>query len=247
MLRELGDDRPLDQIDILDLHAIQNRLADTPSFEIHISRTPCRLCVKFVRLLSEISGLPMIICVGTVVTENQAPVVIPKSLREMTQSREEHREELEKFGPVPPEWPADLHRVFAERDGAQRGREATISVELLEMRENHESESPGPEITHISQTPQGTGEEVEPRESRTASEGTASTLDSRESDGEHTIPGGLADPEGDDGDLEEIDGYTYYYWSMRHTPDRPIPSIEEDHHNPRQSARSLTPDTDPDA
>lgn len=241
MLRELGDNRPLNQTDLLDLYAIQNRLTEKPLFEIHISRAPCKICVKFVRLLSEVSGIPMTICVGAVMAESQAHMVIPKSLRQKMQDLKDHQEDLVRFGPVPPEWPADLRQVFAVRDGgAQRG--TTLSVEPLEMRENHGFRSPGPETTHISQTPQGTHEEGGASESRTASEGTAPVQDTQEKGDEDYISNEAAD------DLQEIDGYTYYYGSTKLTPDIPIPSIEEYHHGPRQFApRRLTPGTDPDA
>ena len=193
--------------------------------------------MKFVGLLSEISGLPMRICVGAVLAESQAPAVIPKSLRERIQGRGEHQEELEKFGSVPLEWPEDLRRVFAEKDGGQRG--ATLSVGPLEMRENHEHRSPGPETAHVSQNPLGSmGEEGKPRVSRTASEGTAYIKDFQESGSgdEANRSGGAVGAEDDDDDLQEIDGYTYYYWSVGRTPDMPIPSVEEDNHDPRPYA-----------
>lgn len=246
MLRELEDNRPLNQTGLLDLYAIQNRLAEKPSFEIHVLRAPCRICVKFVRLLSEVSGIPMIICVGAVVAESQEYAVIPKSLRQRMQDLKEHQEELGRFGPVPLEWPEDLRQVFAKRDGGARG--TTLSVEPLEMREHHEFRSPGGEATHISQTPQGTCEEGGPRESRTASEGTTPVHDTQEKGDEDNRSNEVANAEDDANDLQEIDGYTYYYGSNRLTPDTPIPSIEQDHYDPRQSTPGrLTSGTDPDA
>lgn len=210
VLRELGYDRPLDQIDPPHLHSIQMRLVEKPSFEIHVSRAPCRVCVKFVCLISGISGLPMIIRVGAIVAESQEPTVFPKSLWQRTHDSEDHRGERERFGPVPPEWPEELRQVFAVKDGGvQRG--ATLSA-----------------------VPMGsTSYEGESGEDRTASEGTVSAPDAQESRGEGNQSNGGAGADDGDDYVQEIDGYTYHYWSARHSPDTPIPSIEEDEHDPR--------------
>lgn len=116
----------------VDFHELQKRVWENgkPSFEIHISRPPCEVCIKFVRLLSQTTGLGISIRVGALTKEVEQEGGGPKSLRQKKPRQKNVRKQDEDFGPIPPEWPESLRRIFteSERSGGRGCREETSNA-----------------------------------------------------------------------------------------------------------------------
>lgn len=169
------------------------------------------MCIKFVSLLSQTTGLEISIRVGAVAKGEQAGGV-SRFLRERQPGEKEVREQGEEFGPVPREWPESLRRIFTGAEGSggrRRCREETSNAAP--------GDHDGPQTDESS---------------REAARPSKSPEKSGSKDDDKTEKAAQPDGEGDDDDFQMISGYKFYH------PDIPYPSIESV--SDRRSQRTAT-------
>ena len=224
----------MEEVTTLDLHSLRESVPskEKPAFEIHISRAPCQTCMTFVGRLSRVTGLDMSIQVGAVINEIKNDSDTPESMKKKP-DKEDVREQVEKFGPVPEDWPEDLRCVFSGAEGSGGApREATSSSDAV----------PPPGDGDGLQA-HGSSFEAPPQSSEKSGDASETKAEKAPADGD----------DDDDDDCQVISSFEYYHpRSAPRTPenqaDQLYPSIETASQRtattPNRSPLAVSPRTD---